>query len=68
MTDEWNRYMGPHITPEQYAAQGGDETSIRRDLTDMWGDLTQGEDHLNPNQVTAIAQRLARLLPERGEP
>jgi len=67
MPNEWNRYMGPHITPNQYAAQGGDENSIRRDLQDLWGDPAQGKDYMTPDDITHTAQRLARLLPEKGQ-
>jgi len=68
MNDEWNRYMGPHITPEQYAAEGGDESTIRRDLMQMWGDPAQGDDYMIPTEIAHTAQRLARLLPEEGNP
>ena len=61
--DEWTRYMGHHITPEQYAAQGGNEASIRRDLNQLWGKPTQGLDYMNPDAIATVAKALAQQLP-----
>lgn len=61
---DWTQYLGHHITPEQYAAQGGNEATIRRDLKELWGDPKQGDDYMTPGHIRRAAKRLARCLPD----
>jgi len=59
---DWNRYMGSHVTPEEYAAEGGNLETIKRDLLELWGDPRQGNDYMTPKQIKRVAKKLAAHL------
>ena len=61
--DEWNRYLGAHVSPEVYAKRGGDEFTLVDDLKHLWGDPNQGEDYLTDEKIRSLAKRLAYQLP-----
>ena len=61
---DWNRYLGPHVTPQQYAAQGGTRQTLIRDLTQLWGNPSQGDDYLPQRKIRVLASKLARQLPQ----
>jgi hypothetical protein len=60
---EWDRYIGHRATLEEYAA-GGEPylTRLRQDLKKWWGNHPEPAERLTPEEIEAVAQRLADLL------
>jgi len=60
---EWDRYIGNRATLREYAAQGGPYlTRLRQDLKKWWGNHPEPAKRLTPEEIEAVAQRLAELL------
>jgi hypothetical protein len=60
---EWDRYVGDRATVGEYAAGGAPYlTRLRQDLQKWWGDHPQPAKRLTPEEIEAVARRLADLL------
>lgn len=60
---EWDRYIGDRATLAEYAAQGVPYlTRLRQDLKEWWGNHPESAKRLTPEEIEAVAQRLADLL------
>lgn len=60
---EWDRYIGNRATVREYAEQGGPYlTRLRQDLKKWWGNHPEPAKRLMPEEIEAVAQRLAELL------
>ena len=59
--EAWIKYMGNHVSPNEYKILGGDlESRIRDDLTSLWGN--HPTDRLNNAEIARIASELAQWM------
>ena len=60
---EWDRYVGDHATVQEYAAGMAPYFErLRNDLTEWWGDHPRKDRRLTPEEIEALARRLADLV------
>ena len=63
VSDEWAHYVGDHATLREYAAGGALYLKrLRRDLTEWWGDHPDPAKRLSPEEIEALAHRLADYI------
>ena len=60
---DWTRYVGDRATLREYAAGGAPYLGrLRQDLKEWWGDHPDPAKRLTPEEIEALAQRLADYL------
>ena len=60
---EWETYVGERATLQEYTAGGAPyETRLQKDLKNWWGDHPERSKRLTPEEIDALARRLADYI------